>query len=152
MKLQRPFPAVSADTIISLFLKPYALASSKLLCVQPWAETEFTKKSGFLLLLCEDESGRSFRVTRSKKRSCEFHRAVCVCGGTLSRRRQQNGAFCGRRWQRVGELPMQGEFGGQPFTKLWRKRNKKLTKTFKHRSVKNDTSHQTCQICRGQRS
>lgn len=35
MKLYSPFPAVSADTIMSLFLKPYALASSKLLCLQP---------------------------------------------------------------------------------------------------------------------
>lgn len=31
---------------------------------------------------------------------------------TLSRRRQQNGIFSCRRWQRAGELPMYGEFSG----------------------------------------
>lgn len=38
--------------------------------------------------------------------------------GTLSSRRQQNGAFSCRRWHSVGELPMYGEFGGYPFTYL----------------------------------
>lgn len=37
---------------------------------------------------------------------------------TWSSRKQQKGAFWGKRWQRVGELPMYGEFGGYPFTNL----------------------------------
>lgn len=33
-------------------------------------------------------------------------------------RRQQKGIFSWRRWHKVGELPMYGEFGGYPFIHL----------------------------------
>lgn len=46
--------------------------------------------------------------------------------GTLSSRRQQNGAFSCRRWHSVGELPMYGEFGGYPFTYLKNRRAAQL--------------------------
>lgn len=33
-------------------------------------------------------------------------------------RRQQKGILSWRRWHKVGELPMYGEFGGYPFIHL----------------------------------
>jgi hypothetical protein len=39
-------------------------------------------------------------------RGSEWHRVAGQPSLTLSSRRQQKGAFAGRRWHRVGELPM----------------------------------------------
>ena len=100
--------------MISLFLKPYALASSKLLCLQPWRETGQTHLSNsqsvcvctVCVLVCGSVCVSVWKCV------------CCVSVLTWSSRRQQKGAFCSNRWQSVGELPMYGELGGYPFTYL----------------------------------
>lgn len=52
---------------------------------------------------------------------CQVQKIQAFKSYTLSIRRQQKGILSWRRWHKVGELPMYGEFGGYPFIHLQHK-------------------------------